>query len=155
MLDSTRGAAMFLRRYSRTKDGKPHTYYALVESVRTDAGPRQQVVAYLGELNHDQERRWQRTVVFHNRQGESQQLRLFPDDQQLALPDDPDAVRVRLSKVGWTNPRAFGDVWLGLWLWKYLRLDEIVDRHVPQGKEEVRPADMVAIEVINRLCGPC
>ena len=63
---------MFLRRYTRKKDGKPHTDYALVESVRTEAGPRQNVVAYLGELNHDQERRWQRTVVFHNRQrGES------------------------------------------------------------------------------------
>ena len=59
---------MFLRRYTRTKDGKTHTYYALVESVRTESGPRQHVVAYLGELNHDQERRWQRTVVFHNRQ---------------------------------------------------------------------------------------
>jgi len=53
------------------------------------------------------------------------------------------------------NPRRFGDVWLGLWLWKLLGLDEIVDRHVPQGKETVRPADIVAIEVINRLCGPC
>ncbi len=28
---------MFLRRYTRTKDGKTHTYYALVESVRTAA----------------------------------------------------------------------------------------------------------------------
>jgi len=36
-----------------------------------------------------------------------------------------------------------------------LRLDEIVDRHVPQGKHTVRPADIVAIEVINRLCAPC
>ena len=26
---------------------------------------------------------------------------------------------------------------------------------MPQGKETVRPADVVAIEVINRLCGPC
>ena len=55
---------MFLRPYQRNKDGKTHTYYALVESVRTDAGPRQHVVAYLGELNHDRQRRWQRTVVF-------------------------------------------------------------------------------------------
>jgi transposase len=146
---------MFLRRYTRTKDGKTHTYYALVESVRTEAGPRQHVVAYLGELNHDQERRWQRTVVFHNRQGEDRQLRLFPDAEPVALPDDPDVVQVRLDSVGWTNPRRFGDVWLGLWLWKFLHLDEIVDRHVPQGKETVRPADIVAIEVINRLCGPC
>jgi transposase len=146
---------MFLRRYHRTKDGKTHTYYALVESLRTEAGPRQHVVAYLGELNHDQERRWQRTVVFHNRQGEARQLRLFPDAEPVSLPDDPDIVQIRLSSVGWTNPRRFGDVWLGLWLWKFLHLDEIVDRHVPQGKETVRPADIVAIEVINRLCGPC
>jgi hypothetical protein len=52
---------MFLRRYTRTKNGKQHVYFALVESVRTDAGPRQQVVAHLGELNGAQERRWQRT----------------------------------------------------------------------------------------------
>src|SRR5215472_16518462 len=96
-------AGMFLRRYSRTKDGKTHTYYALVESVRTEAGPRQRVVAYLGELNHDQERRWQRTVVFHNRQGEDRQLRLFPDVESVAVPDDPDFVQIRLDLVGWTN----------------------------------------------------
>jgi transposase len=146
---------MFLRRYTRTKDGKAHTYYGLVESVRTEAGPRQQVVAYLGELNHDQKRRWQRTVVFHNRQGEDKQLRLLPDAETPALPDDPDVVRIRLNSVGWTNPRRFGDVWLGLWLWKFLHLDEIIDRYVPQRKETVRPADIVAIEVVNRLCAPC
>jgi hypothetical protein len=146
---------MFLRRYLRTQDGKQHTYYALVESIRTDAGPRQHIVASLGELNHDQERRWQGTVVFHNRQGQAQQLTLFPDDEHLPLPDDPDIVRVRLSTIGWTNGRRFGDVWLGRWLWGYLHLDDIVARHVPQGKETVRPADVVAIEVINRLCAPC
>jgi transposase len=146
---------MFLRRYNRNKDGKSHTYYALVESVRTDAGPRQNVVAYLGELNHDEQKRWQRTVSIYNRQGDCQQLRLFPDDDQVPVPDDPDVVRIRLHRVGWTNPRRFGDVWLGLWLWKYLHLDEIVDRYLPQGKETIRPSDIVAIEVINRLCGPC
>jgi transposase len=148
-------AAMFLRRYSRTKDGKTHTYYALVESVRTNAGPRQHIVAYLGELNHDEQRRWQRTVSIYNRQGDCQQLRLFADDEQVPVPDDPDVVRIRLRSVGWTNPRRFGDVWLGLWLWKFLHLDEIVDRYLPQGKETIRPAEIVAIEVINRLCGPC
>jgi Transposase DDE domain len=146
---------MFLRRYTRSKDGKKHTYYALVESVRTDAGPRQQTVAYLGELNHDQECRWQRTVVFYNRQGDVRQLRLFPDDESIPLPDDADVVCIRLNSVGWTNARRFGDIWLALWLWRYLGLDEIVARYVPQGKETVRPADIVALEVINRLCQPC
>ena len=65
---------MFLRRYSRTKNGKTHVYFALVQSTRTNAGPRQRVVAHLGELNHTQERRWQRTVVCYNRQGEAQPI---------------------------------------------------------------------------------
>lgn len=146
---------MFLRRYVRTKVGRQHTYFALVESVRTDAGPRQHVVAYLGELNADQERRWQRTVVFHNRQGDAQQLRLFPDDDTVPLPDDPDVVRVRVNEIGWTNARRFGDVFLARWLWNLLDLDAIIDRHIPLGKETVRPADVIAIEVINRLCAPC
>ncbi len=146
---------MFLRRYARTVAGKKLTYYALVECVRTTDGPRQRVVAHLGELNHDQERRWQRTIVFHNRQGEAQQLRLFPEDATAALDDDPDVVRIRLGKVGWTNPRNFGDIYLARWLWRYLKLDAILERHLPIGKHTVRPADIVAIEVINRLCAPC
>jgi transposase len=146
---------MFVRRYSRTKDGKQHFYYALVESVRTDAGPRQRIVAHLGELNHDQERRWQRTVTFFNRHGDAEQLRLFPEDDDLRLPADPDIVRIRLDSVGWSNGRRFGDVWLARWLWHYVGLDAIVARRLPQGKETVPPADIVAIEVINRLCQPC
>jgi len=146
---------MFLRRYTRTKNGKQHVYFALVESVRTDAGPRQRVVAHLGELNAAQERCWQRTVAFHNRHGDVEQLRLFPDDDDVATPDDPDVVRIRLRDVAWTNARRFGDVWLARWLWQYVGLDRIVARHVPQDKETVPPADVVAIEVINRLCQPC
>jgi transposase len=145
---------MFLRRYTRTKNGKTHVYFALVESMRTDAGPRQRVVAHLGELNHDQERRWQRTVVFYNRQGDAQELCLFPDDDT-PIPDDPNVARVRLDKVGWSNGRRFGDVWLAQWLWQLLELDQIVARHAPQNHETVAPADVVAIEVINRLCQPC
>src|ERR1700757_4226278 len=99
MLDQTRRVAMFLRAYRRNKDGKPHTYYALVESVRTEAGPRQHVVAYLGELNSAQERHWQRTVVFYNRQGEDRQLRLFPDADPIPLPDDPEVAQFRLGSV--------------------------------------------------------
>ena len=42
---------MYLRRWYRRKDGKRHAYWALVESDRTARGPRQRVVAYLGELD--------------------------------------------------------------------------------------------------------
>jgi transposase len=146
---------MFLRRYTRNKNGKSHVYFALVESLRTAAGPRQHVVAHLGELNSDQERRWRRTVLCYNRHGDAQQLHLFPDDVELSLPDDPNVVRIRLDKVAWTNGRRFGDVWLARWLWQHLQFDQSVARHLPQGQETVAPADVVAIEVINRLCQPC
>jgi hypothetical protein len=38
-------------------------------------------------------------VVIYNRQGDSQQFRLFPDGDQVSAPDDPDVVRIRLGKV--------------------------------------------------------
>jgi len=43
--------AVFLRRCHRVKDGKRQAYWALVKSVRTAKGPRQEVVAYLGEMD--------------------------------------------------------------------------------------------------------
>jgi len=140
---------MFLRRYQRTKDGKTHTYFALVESVRTEKGPRQRVVAQLGELSEDEQHRWQQTAIFHTRERDAGQLNLFDDP---SAPAEADVVRVRLGKVGWTNARAFGDVWLGLQLWQMLGLDRIIERHLPCGRETVPPASMVAIEVISRLC---
>ncbi len=41
---------MFLRRCYRRHNGKRHAYWALVESHRTQRGPRQRVAAYLGEM---------------------------------------------------------------------------------------------------------
>ena len=41
---------MFLKRLLRRKGRKSHTYWALVESIRTAKGSRQRVVAYLGTL---------------------------------------------------------------------------------------------------------
>src|SRR5258708_21194347 len=140
---------MFLRRYRRTKDGKTHTYFALVESVRTELGPRQRVVAQLGELSEDDQHRWQQTAIFHTRERDAKQLNLFDDP---SAPVEADVVRVRLGKVGWTNARAFGDVWLALQLWQMLGLDRIIERHLPTGRETAPPASMVAIEVISRLC---
>ena len=128
---------MFLRKYQRSKDGKRHTYFALVESQRTKRGPRQRVVAQLGELTEDQERRWQRTAVFHTRHEDGHELPLFLDQESDRPPRDPDVLRIRLGKVGWTNARAFGDVWLAWQLWRKLSLDQIVARHIQTGRETV------------------
>ena len=37
---------MFLRPNHRSKDGKGHTYWSLVETVRTADGPRQKTLCY-------------------------------------------------------------------------------------------------------------
>ncbi len=143
---------MFLRKYQRTKDGKRHTYFALVESQRTERGLRQRVVAQLGELAEDQQRRGQRTADSHTRHEEGEELPLFLDADATPQSPDPDIVRIRLGKVGWTNARAFGDAWLGGQLWRKLNLDTIMARHIKTGRETVSPATMVAIDVITRLC---
>lgn len=49
---------MFLRRFERHKNGKPHTYWALAESYRTAKGSRQRIVAYLGELTPAEQDGW-------------------------------------------------------------------------------------------------
>ena len=49
---------MFLKRLERRKNGKGHTYWALVESIRTAAGSRHRVVAYLGELKKSEQSGW-------------------------------------------------------------------------------------------------
>ena len=68
---------MFVRPNHRSKDGKEHTYWSLVESVRTPDGPRQRTLCHLGELNGPDQARWVRTVEVFNEQGEAQQLKLF------------------------------------------------------------------------------
>src|SRR6185437_2747624 len=49
---------MFLRAHRRAKDGKGHSYWSLVETVRTPDGPRQKTLCYLGELNSSAQARW-------------------------------------------------------------------------------------------------
>ena len=49
---------MFLRRFQRRKNGKVHSYFALVESYRTAKGSRQRIVAYLGELSDGEQDGW-------------------------------------------------------------------------------------------------
>ena len=60
---------MFLRRNVRSKDGKEHTYWSLVETVRTCEGPRQRTLCYLGELNGSAQARWLKTIEVFNEQG--------------------------------------------------------------------------------------
>jgi transposase len=144
---------MFLRRNRRRKDGKDHSYWSLVETVRTPDGPRQRTLCYLGELNGSAQARWLKTIEVFNEQGEAQQLKLFPSQVE-PPPDDPQVARVLLKKVRLERTRQFGSCWLGLQLWKRLQLDRFFEEAMDEHEADVPWSRVVAVLAINRLCAP-
>ena len=88
---------MFLRPNRRSKDGKEHTYWSLVETTRTPDGPRQRTLCYLGELNSSAHAQLLKTVDVFNESGETTQLKLFP--AEAVVDEAPDVARVLVKKV--------------------------------------------------------
>src|ERR1700693_5155761 len=149
----THSALMFLRPHQRTKDGKDHTYWSLVETVRTADGPRQRTLCYLGELNGSAQARWLKSVEVFNEQGEAEQLKLFPS--HIEVPDDdPQVARVLVNRVRLERTRQFGGCFLGWELWKRLGLDDFFAQAVDEDAAEVRWSRVAAVLAINRLCAP-
>jgi transposase len=144
---------MFLRPNRRTKDGKDHSYWSLVETVRTPDGPRQRTLCYLGELNSSAQARWLKTIEVFNEQGEVQQLKLFPSQVE-PPPDDPQVARVLLNKVRLERTRQFGSCWLGVQLWQRLQLDRFFEEAVDEQEADVAWSRVAAVLAINRLCAP-
>jgi hypothetical protein len=144
---------MFLRPNRRSKDGKEHTYWSLVETVRTADGPRQKTLCYLGELNGSAQARWLKTVEVFNEQGERQQLKLFPAEVE-APADDPQVARVLVNQVRLERIRQFGACWLGLELWRRLGLDGFFAERLDGQAADVPWSRVAAVLAINRLCAP-
>ena len=144
---------MFLREHQREKDGKKHTYWSLVETVRTPDGPRQRTLCYLGELNGSAQARWLKTIEVFNEQGESRQLRLFPAEVE-PPEDDLNVARVLLNKVRLERSRQFGNCYVGLELWKRLELDRFYEELVDEEPADVAWSRIAALLAINRLCEP-
>ena len=144
---------MFLRPNYRSKDGKDHTYWSLVETVRTPDGPRQRTLCHLGELNSSAQARWLKTVEVFNEQGAAQQLKLFPSHVQPPA-DDPQVARVLLNQVRLERTRQFGACWLGLELWKRLELDRFFEAALDHEPADVPWSRVAALLAINRLCAP-
>ena len=144
---------MFLRPNHRIKDGKDHTYWSLVETVRTPDGPRQKTLCYLGELNGSAQARWLKTIEVFNEQGEAEQLKLFPSHIEPPA-NDPHVARVLLNKVRLERTRQFGACYLGLELWKRLELDRFFEEAVDKVPAAVPWSRIAALLTINRLCAP-
>jgi transposase len=144
--------AMFLKRLERRKNGKAHTYWALVESFRTAKGSRHRVVAYLGDLKKSERSGWAQLCRRMNKQTRPQPS-LF-DPPHYDDPTDDEPVLVRLKDIRLERLRDFGDVWLALGLWRLLGLDTLLSRVMPEGQQDVPWSVLAAILVMARFCEP-
>jgi transposase len=135
---------MFIRPYYRAKNGKRHAYWALMESYRTERGPRQRLVAYLGQLD-ERGRLGVKQAAEGNRR--TRQKRLFDDVE-------PEWVEVDVRRVRVENRRDFGGPWLGLELMGQLGLKEFLEATISQGRERIPWSVMALVLVLCRLCEP-
>jgi hypothetical protein len=83
--DKLTGADVFATA-STQRDGKDHTYWSLLETVRTVGGPRQ------GELNGSAQARWLKSVEVFNEQAEALQ------SADIVLPTT-DGREIRLRRI--------------------------------------------------------
>jgi len=136
---------MYLRRCGKSKKNQTDRYWELVESYRTERGPRQRVVSYLGALSKPvcdgiqvaaEERAW-----YWQRQLFDEDLE--PEWQQI------DTRRVHVERV-----RDFGGAWLSLQAMDIIGLADFLRTAMPDGRAEVNWWVMCSILVSCRLCCP-
>ncbi len=136
---------MFLRKCRQRKDGRDYAYWQLVESYRTERGPRQRVVCHLGDLEEAA-----RIGVREAASGNWEHIR----QRELFNDSEPRWVEVDVSRVKVERTRFFGGVWLGLELAEKLGLVEFLESVMPRGREEIAWSMMSLVLVLLRLSDP-
>ena len=147
---------MYLHPTYRRKDGKAHRYFTVVESVRLPGAkhPVQRPLLYLGELNDSQQAAWSKALlVCDTVTQQTQPLRLFPDDRT-PPPDPIPALQVHWQDYALRRPRAYGDCWLALELWRLLGLDEFWTEKLGWTRAGTDWAKTLLVSVAYRLIAP-
>jgi transposase len=135
---------MYIRKRTRFKDGKRHDYWALVESYRTERGPRQRTVAWLGDLD----KAGRLGIEKYTKKNFASQLDLFKKETE------PEWVEVNVNGIRVENIKDFGGPWLCLEIIRRLHLDQFIKKHIFSGKEQIPWSAMALVLMICRLCDP-
>ena len=146
---------MFLRRQRKTVDSVHYDYWTLCESVRTEKGPRQRIVANLGKLTPAEAKHSQATWASFAPLLEGQDI---PRQMELgevgADSDEPEEKweMANLRGIRVERLRDFGEVWLALSLWRRLGLHHLLGELIESGKEDIPWKDIAEVLCVARFC---
>ncbi len=136
---------MFLRRKSKTVRRVGYSYRHLCRTVRTERGPRQQVVVSLGKLDEHElaglRGGWDDLPALLRGEAPAPRLRTPPlPGFESVGPDDsaaPQWEQADLAGLRVERSRDFGESYLALPLWHRLGLDQLLAGLLPEGRESV------------------
>jgi len=145
---------MYLKCSTRCKDGKEHRTWSIVESRRVGQRCVQRHVLYLGEVNDSQRTAWQKSIeVFEEGRTRPVQMAIFPEDRQPEVEQWP-LIQVKLQEMELHRPRQWGACWLGLELWRVLKLDRFWAERLPASREGTQWDQVLTVLVLYRLIDP-
>jgi transposase len=136
---------MYLRRCKPSKTKNPKAYWKLVESYRSERGPRQRVVAYLGDVEEDL-----RQGVKDAAQGQTGQRQSHMFNRTVK----PAVVEIVPDEVYVERARDFGGYWFGLQVLEKLGLNDFWEKTIKRGREEIAWDELASTLVLMRLCHP-
>ncbi len=142
---------MYLRRHDKKVAGEEYGYWSLVESIRTERGPRQRIVATIGKLpGLDREERIGWDEIGRILSGKPR-----PEPGLFHKIEEPPCwAKVNVNGVSVERLRYFGDVYLGLLLWHRLGLADFCRENMPAGREDIPWSIMTALLILARFCAP-
>ena len=146
---------MFLRKNRKSANGEVYEYWTLCETVRTELGPRQRVVATLGKLTEqDLAAGWEDIeALLEGRKAAPRQLLLEKGKDTSSPPLSAQWEMADLANLSVERVREFGSVYLALALWRRLGLHELLSELMDSGRETVPWAEVAAVLTAGKFCG--
>jgi len=154
---------MYMRKKTKTRNDKTYTYYQLVESYTTPKGPRQRVVASLGDLRPRPREEWIQlfrevqaalsgqedlTVEVISDEAKEVAERVRKKKKAWASSSDEEMVEIHLDRVETKEPRELGPQYVGIQMWERLELDGILEScGLPE-----RVCKRIKLMAVNALC---
>ena len=163
---------MYIRKSKRKHGGKVYTSYSLVESYRTEKGPRQRTICSLGDLKARSRKSWLKLIhrVEDELVGQEDWLEGDDDVEVNAIVHGVETARAALFRQGPATPQVFeddvvavhindvrtedhregGGVHVGYQFWKRLELEDIL---AGVGLDK-RSRELTCVMTMNRLIAP-